>query len=154
MQDCAVVAPPLLTQLVDKHHAQWVDFDNIDGWLTQQTGDHVLLFAGDPVAFPEGMDVAVVLPELQAASVAQQRPFGMAVAVPDCALELAKKFGSQRWPTLMFFRDGQYVTTLCGMHDWTDYLALLAQALAHPISRAPTVGIPVVSAQASSGACH
>lgn len=36
------------------------------------------------------------------------------------------------------------------MHDWTDYLALVAQALEHPPpSVAPTVGIPVVSAVAS-----
>jgi hydrogenase-1 operon protein HyaE len=154
MLDTAVQAPPLLVQLVDKHHAQWVDFGNIDMWLAEKKGDQVLLFAGDPVAFPESMDVAVILPELQKASAARQKPFGMAVAVPDCARELATKFGSNRWPTLMFFRDGHYVTTLSGMHDWTDYLTLLAQALDQPVSRAPTVGIPVVSAQPSTSHCH
>lgn len=154
MPSTAVAAPALLTQLVEKHHAQWVDFDTLEAWLGQQAGDHVLLFAGDPVAFPEALDVAVILPELQKASAARQRPFGMAVAVPDCALALAKKFGSQRWPTLMFFRGGQYVTTLSGMHDWTDYLRLLAQALDQPVGRAPTVGIPVVSANTAASHCH
>ena len=148
-----IAAPPLLAQLVSKHQAEWLDFDSIDAWLAEQQGDHVLLFAGDPVRFPEALDVAVVLPELQKASAASGRGFGLAVAVPDCAEELAKKFGSQRWPTLMFFRAGQYVTTLSGMHDWTDYLALVAQALAAPTSRAPTIGIPLVSSTAGS-TCH
>jgi hydrogenase-1 operon protein HyaE len=147
-------APPLLAQLVEKHQARWIDFDNIKDWLASQTGDQVLLFAGDPVRFPEALDVAVVLPELQKVSAAGGRPFGFAVAVPDTAEALAKRFGSQRWPTLMFFRDGQYVTTLSGMHDWTDYLVLLAQALAAPISRAPTIGIPVVNASAAASSCH
>jgi hydrogenase-1 operon protein HyaE len=40
------------------------------------------------------------------------------------------------------------------MHDWTDYLSLVAQALAAPTSRAPTVGIPVVSSQAQVASCH
>lgn len=154
MPHTAVQAPPLLTRLVSQYHAQWVDFDNLADWLAAQVGDHVLLFAGDPVAFPESLDVAVILPELQKLSAARHKPFAMAVAVPDCAQELAEKYGSRRWPTLMFFRDGRYVTTLSGMHDWTDYLALLAQALDKPVSRAPTIGIPVVNANATASHCH
>lgn len=154
MTDIDIDAPPLLAQLVSKHQALWIDFDNVDTWLVGQQGDHVLLFAGDPIRFPEAVDVAVVLPELQKASASAGRPFGMAVAVPETAEDLAKKYGSQRWPTLMFFRDGDYVTTLSGMHDWTDYLALLAQALATPKSRAPTIGIPLVSSQAHTISCH
>lgn len=154
MMDTVIEAPPLLAQLVSKHQASWIDFDNIDAWLAAQQGDHVLLFAGDPVRFPEAVDVAVVLPELQKVSAAVGLPFGMAVAVPETAEALAKKFGSQRWPTLMFFRDGHYVTTLSGMHDWTDYLTLVAQALDAPTSRAPTIGIPVVSSQPQSASCH
>jgi hydrogenase-1 operon protein HyaE len=154
MTDFDIEAPPLLAQLVSKYQAVWIDFDNVEAWLAAQQGDHVLLFAGDPVRFPEAVDVAVVLPELQKTSASVGRPFGMAVAVPDTAEALAKKYGSQRWPTLMFFRDGDYVTTLSGMHDWTDYLTLLAQALGAPKSRAPTIGIPVVSSHAQTTSCH
>jgi len=148
-----VQAPPLLVQLVTRHGARWVDFDSLAQWQ-QLRGEQVLLFAGDPVRFPEALDVAVVLPELQKVSAAAGTPFGLGVAVPECAQALALQFGSQRWPTLMFFRDGHYVTTLSGMHDWTDYVALLAQALRAPISRAPTVGIPVVSANSAGSGCH
>lgn len=154
MSHTQVEAPPLLTRLVSHHHAQWVDFDNVAAWLASQSGDHVLLFAGDPVAFPESLDVAVILPELQKVSAARHKPFAVAVAVPDCAQALAETYGSRRWPTLMFFRDGQYVTTLSGMHDWTDYLGLLAHALDKPVSRPPTIGIPVVNANATVSHCH
>jgi hydrogenase-1 operon protein HyaE len=154
MIEIDIEAPVLLAQLVSKHKAQWLDFDKIEPWLTQQQGDWVLLFAGDPVRFPESNDVAVVLPELQRACAANGRAFGIAVAVPESAEALAKKFGSQRWPTLMFFRSGQYVTTVCGMHDWIDYLSLVNQALDTPIGRAPTIGIPVVSSTASSSQCQ
>jgi hydrogenase-1 operon protein HyaE len=149
-----IEAPTLLKQLVEKYQAPWIDFDNLADWLATQQGDQVLLFAGDPVRFPEGMDVAVVLPELHKASARDGKAFGIAVAVPETAEELAKKFGSNRWPTLMFFRSGQYVTTVCGMHDWTDYLSMVSQALDAPVSRAPTIGIPLVSSSLASGHCH
>jgi hydrogenase-1 operon protein HyaE len=154
MTETDIQAPPLLAQLVQQHSAQWVDLDNIDAWLAQQQGDQVLLFAGDPIRFPEALDVAVVLPELQKVCAKSGHAFGMAVAVPECAEVLAKKFGSQRWPTLMFFRAGQYVTTVSGMHDWTDYVTLVVQALNAPVSRAPTIGIPVVSGDATANTCH
>jgi hydrogenase-1 operon protein HyaE len=149
-----IEAPTLLRQLVDRYQAPWLNPDNITDWLARASGDQVLLFAGDPVRFPEGMDVAVVLPELLKTSASTDRPIGIAVAAPDTAEELAKQFGCNRWPTLMFFRSGQYVTTLSGMHDWTDYLSLFQQALDAPVSRAPTIGIPVVSSAPASHTCH
>lgn len=142
---------PLIERLVSVHGATWVDEQTIDAWAAEG-GDRVVLFAGDPVQFPEGLDVAVVLPELQRCF-----PGRFKIAVVPRRLEqaLALRYGSQRWPTLLFLRDGQYVTTLCGMHDWDDYVREMARALALPISRAPTVGIPVVSATAAaSSSCH
>lgn len=154
MPHTQVQAHPLLARLVSHHHAHWVDFENLPDWLAGQAGDHVLLFAGDPVAFPESLDVAVILPELQKVSASRHKPFAIAVALPEYAQALAETYGSRRWPTLMFFRDGQYVTTLSGMHDWTDYLGLLAQALNKPVSRPPTIGIPVINANTAASHCH
>jgi len=148
MHTSDIAAPPLLAQLVTKHQAQWINFDNMDAWLTQQQGDQVLLLAGDPVRFPEALDVAVVLPELQRACAKNGQTFGMAVAQPECADDLARKWGAQRWPSLIFFRSGHYVTAVSGMHNWSDYFALVSQALDAPISRAPGIGIPVVSSSA------
>jgi len=94
--------------------------------------------------------VAVVLPELQKAF---EGRFSIGVVLRGDEDAVARRWGVQRWPSLVFLRDGAYVTTLAGMLDWTDYLARVKDALAMPTSRAPSVGIPLVSASAASS-CH
>src|SRR4249920_1283621 len=97
--------PSLLVQrLVSHHGACWVDANTLAGFL-QRPGDQVLFFAGDPVRFPEGLDVAVVLPELQAAFPGR---FGLGVSCREGDEALALRFGSQRWPALVFLRDARY----------------------------------------------
>ena len=62
----AMQAPALVQRLVQSHGAQWVGLDDAEAF-TAGPGVRVLFFCGDPVRFPEGLDVAVVLPELHAA---------------------------------------------------------------------------------------
>jgi hydrogenase-1 operon protein HyaE len=144
-----VVTSALVERLVEQFGASWVDETSIDAWAAEG-GDRVVLFAGDPVQFPEGLDVAVVLPELQRSLPGR---FKVGVVPRESENALARRFGSQRWPTLLFLRDGQYVTTLSGMHDWEVFIERVTQALAMPVSRAP-IGIPVVSASAGGASCH
>lgn len=144
-------APPLVMRLVRDFGAAWVDETSVASW-SAGGGDRVVLLAGDPVRFPEGQDVAAVLPELM-----KNFPnrFQVAVVPRDSEDAVARRYGSQRWPTLLFFRDGQYVTAIAGMQDWDVYLHGVAAALAMPPSRAPTIGIPVVSKTgASDSGCH
>ncbi len=141
---------PLVQRLVHDFDARVVTPDTFDAWAAEG-GDRVLLLGGDPVRFPEALDVAVVLPELQRAHGGR---FALAVTPREHEETLARRHGSQRWPALLFVRDGRYVTTLAGMHDWTDYVARVGEALAMAPSRAPGVGIPVVSADAAPSACH
>ncbi|WP_342616683.1 thioredoxin domain-containing protein [Rhodoferax sp. GW822-FHT02A01] len=145
----ASATSPLIERLVTHHGGTWVDETNIDAW-SAQGGDCVVLFAGDPVQFPMGLDVAVVLPELRSAL---KQNFRIGAVQRDNEAALARRYGSQRWPTLMFLRDGQYVTTLSGMHDWEDFVREMQTALAQAPSRAPTIGIPVVNGNAASS-CH
>ena len=146
----AMQAPALVQRLVQSHGAQWVGLDDADAF-TAGPGVRVLFFCGDPVRFPEGVDVAAVLPELMKAF--PQR-FAVAVVPRDSEDAVAKRYGSQRWPSLLFFRDGQYVTAIAGMQDWDVYLSGVAAALAMPPSRPPTIGIPVVSHTAGGSHCH
>ena len=143
---------PLVQRLVSDCGATWVDEQSVSDWAALG-GDRVVLLAGDAVRFPEGQDVAVVLPELRRSA---SRPFEIAVVPRQKEELLARRYGSNRWPTLLFLRDGQYVTTLPGMHDWDVYVNEVERALAMPISRAPTIGIPVVSvkAGAADSSCH
>lgn len=139
-------APALIARLVERHGAQWAGAP--DAAALAAPGDCALLIAGDPVRFPEGLDVAVVLPELQRAFGAR---FRIAVAEPGAEDSLAARYGAQRRPALVFLRDGGYVATVSGMLDWDEYLRQVGAALALPVSRAPGVGIPVVSGHVASG---
>ncbi len=140
---------PLVQRLAREFGATWVDETSVAEW-TAGGGDRVVLLAGDPVRFPEGVDVAAVLPELMKSF---PNRFRIAVVPRDSEDAVARRYGSQRWPTLLFFRDGQYVTAIAGMQDWDVYLSGVAAALAMPPSRPPTIGIPVVS-QTGGSSCH
>ena len=141
---------PLVARLVRAFDARLVTPDSVDAW-SAEGGDRVLLLGGDPVRFPEALDVAVVLPELQRAVGGR---FRIAVAARDDEDALARRYGVLRWPALVFLREGRYVSALPGMHDWTDYVAQVQAALVTAPSRVPGVGIPVVSATAGASACH
>ncbi len=140
---------PLVQRLAREFGATWVDETTVAEW-SAGGGDRVVLLAGDPVRFPEGVDVAAVLPELMKTF---PKRFTVAVVPRDNEDAVAKRYGSQRWPTLLFFRDGQYVTAIAGMQDWDVYLSGVAAALTMPPSRPPTIGIPVVS-QTGGSSCH
>jgi hydrogenase-1 operon protein HyaE len=148
--DTTQVHAPLVQRLVREGAAVWVDESSVADWIAGG-GDRVVLLAGDPVRFPEGVDVAAVLPELMKAFA--QR-FVVAVVPRESEDAVARRYGSQRWPTLLFFRDGQYVTAIAGMQDWDVYLSGVAAALAMPPSRPPTIGIPVVGQTAAGSSCH
>ncbi len=146
---------PLVARLVQQHGATWVTADTLAAFAdgtTPGAGDRVLFFSGDPVRFPECVDVAVVLPELQRAFPGR---FSVGVVSRADEDEVARRYGANRWPSLVFLRDGRYVTTVAGMLDWTDYVERVGQALEMPASRAPTIGIPLVSAGGgAASSCH
>lgn len=151
MIETAEAHAPLIQRLARDFGAPWVDEQTVADWVAGG-GDRVVLLAGDPVRFPEGVDVAAVLPELMKAF---PNRFSVAVVPRESEDAVARRYGSQRWPTLLFFRDGQYVTAIAGMQDWDVYLQGVAAALAMPPSRPPTIGIPVVSQGGSgSSSCH
>ncbi len=140
---------PLVERLAQAEGATPINLATLDAWL-ERPGDRVLFFSGDPVRFPEGVDVAVVLPELRAAHGAR---FEIGVVRREDEDAVARRFGAQHWPSLVFLRDGRYVATVAGMKDWDEYLRLIGDILERPATRAPTVGIPVVSAAPAAG-CH
>jgi hydrogenase-1 operon protein HyaE len=142
-------AAPLVMRLVRDFGATCVDAASVATWVGGE-GDRVLLLAGDAVRFPEGQDVAAVLPELMKSFPGR---FQVAVVPRDDEEVVARRYGSQRWPSLLFFRGGQYVTAIAGMQDWDVYVQAVNAALRLPPSRPPTIGIAVVAA-AGGSACH
>jgi hydrogenase-1 operon protein HyaE len=140
----------LVQKLIDTHGATPVELATLDAFVAAP-GDHVLFFSGDPVRFPECLDIAVVLPELVATF---RGAFNVGVVLRGTEDAVARRFGVQRWPSLVFLRDGLYVATVAGMKNWDDYLEEVSNALATTPTRAPTVGIPVLAADAGSSSCH
>lgn len=140
----APTAHPLFTRLVDECGAQWVDLDNIDAYLAER--DDVvtaLVIAGDPVRFPEGLDVAVVLPELHALFPTQSR---MAIATSRDEDAIAKRFAATSRPSLVMLRGTQYISTIIGILDWDDYVVRFGEAMS-----APTQRVPIAITNLSSG---
>lgn len=113
----------------------------------QEAGDAVLFYGGDPVRFPEALDVAVVLPELLAALGRHARVGVVPREVEDA---LARRYAVQRWPSIVFLRDGGYLGTVSGMQDWDAYLREAAEVLARTPGRRPA---PAIAIQAAP-ACH
>lgn len=143
--------PAVIQQLVDRHGAEWIDEACLADWQAGP-GDRVLFLSGDAVRFPECLDVAVVLPELRRSA---RRRFEIGVVRRESEDAIARRFASQRWPALVFLRDGGYVGVLPGMHDWDVYLDEVQSLLARPVGRMPGIGIPLVAAAAASQtSCH
>ena len=109
--------------------------------------DVTVYFGGDPVRFPECLDVAVVLPELHALF------GGFRVGIVPRADEdaLAKRYAVQRWPSLVFLRDGGFLGTVSGMKDWDDYVREVQGTLAATPGRRPS---PTIAIHAAGDHCH
>lgn len=113
-------------------------------------GDGMVLFTQEPDQQPETWDVAVILPEVLKLTGARLRA---GIISPELARKEKARYGITRWPSLVFVRDGGYVGVIDGMRNWDEYTREIAGMLEKPVSRAPTVGIPVMPAGESS-ACH
>ncbi len=140
---------PLVERLVSAHGAAAVNSATLDGFLAGG-GEQVLFFSGDPVRFPECLDVAVVLPELQSAFCGC---FRVGVVERDDEDAVARRFGAQHWPSLVFLRDGRFVASVNGMKDWDDFQREVSRVLTTPATRVP-IAIPLVAEGGNASACH
>lgn len=145
---------PLIERLATLDGARSVGAADHDTFIAGP-GTHVLCFCGDPVRFPEALDVAVVLPELRRAS---GNAFDIGVVARADEDGLARRWGVQRWPSLVVLRDGGWLGSIAGMQDWDVYLQSLADLLRAAPTRPPSIGIPLVVANAADAtgatACH
>lgn len=140
---------PLLARLAEAVGRTVATAEDLDALLAEP-GAWVLFCGGRPSQHPECLDVAVVLPELLALHGGRVRA---AVAAPDLEAALQTRYGFNRWPSLVFLRDGDYVGVISGMRDWSVFVGQFAERLAAAPCRPPTVGIAVTAA-ANPSACH
>jgi hydrogenase-1 operon protein HyaE len=125
-----------------RHGLPTVDVATIDHFLTStETAGAlpVLLFAGDPLRWPEATDVAVVLPELIEAF--QGRLQGAVIAA-EAELALAPRFNVQVYPSLVLWRGGKVLDVIPKIKDWSVYIARITGLLdgsIKPLSSAAVV---------------
>jgi hydrogenase-1 operon protein HyaE len=148
-----MTAPPIAA-LIERHRLPLLQADDLDFFLAP--GRHNLLFlAGDPVKYPEALDVAVVLPQLLRAFPGR---FTAGLVAPDAERAVHARFGCQRWPALVLLRGDAYVGSIERMRDWDAYLTELAALLERPPARPPGVGVPVAAegpgGLPAAGGCH
>lgn len=136
---------PVLERLTREHGYPLLTSEDLDGFLVGNEHS-VLLFAGDPIKYPEALDVAVVLPELVDEFDGRLVP---AVIAPEAEQALQARFGFSVWPTLVFMRGVRYLGAISRVRDWSTYLADIENLLAGETRRPPAVGIRVVDASPS-----
>jgi hydrogenase-1 operon protein HyaE len=135
---------PLIERLFTELGYAKISLDNHDEFVAVP-GMNVLFFPGDPTTVKDATDVAVVLPELVAASNGQLRPGVITDTFGDGAV-LRRHYGFTEFPSLVFVRSGEYVGTITRIQDWGDYLQRIDQLFTALPRRAPGFSIPVVSA--------
>lgn len=140
---------PLIARLSDVNGYPRLHAGNLEAFCNAP-GDAVLFCAGDPVQYPETLDVAVVLPELLRAWPGR---FRSGVVSAEQEAQVQARYGFNRWPSLVFLRGGAYLGVLSGIQDWAVYLARINELLAAPVSRPPSIGIAVAVAN-SHATCH
>jgi hydrogenase-1 operon protein HyaE len=140
------VEPPAITRLVDHAGALRLDASTVDAFAGAG-GAAALFFTADPQRFREVTDLAVILPEIRKAS---SHPFRIGVLPPPLAQARAATYGVQRWPALVFLRDGLWLGNIEGLRDWADYLPLVHALLDGPTRPLP----PKVYVVAGATACR
>jgi hydrogenase-1 operon protein HyaE len=128
---------PLLKAVMERSEIPVVTEESA-GAFVQVRGLSALFFCGDWERLAESNDVAVVLPEL-----GRLAP-GLAVAVvarsSERALQLCYRFN--KFPALVFLRDGGYLGAILGMRAWSEYGEEIAEILSREVSDPPPYQFP------------
>ena len=138
----------LLDKLAIKHGISDLGHAGFQAFM-DEPGNGVVLLTEEPDTAAESWDMAVIFPELLAASGVNLRA---ALLRPESARVVQMRFGLGRLPAVLFLRDGGYVGAIEGIRDWSELVSECASMLQKSVSRAPTLGIPVSVVSPSS--CH
>ncbi|WP_317930516.1 hypothetical protein [Halioxenophilus sp. WMMB6] len=111
------IESPILRAMVARHGIAVLDQTNLDDFLGQNPMA-VLFFAEDPKRYPESADVAMVLPELVRAI--PELTAGLVGEQDQLALQ--QRYPFTTWPTLAFFKEGNYRGAISHIQNWQDYL--------------------------------
>lgn len=129
---------PVLARMVKLTGATVVSAQACDAWACQP-GSAVLVFTRKSDHFSETLDLAAVLPELQATAGGNLR---IGLLPPTASDTVARRHGYRQCPTLVLWRDGQILGAVEGPRDWEAYTLALLRALAAKSGGKPVAGSP------------
>lgn len=135
-----------IARMVVRHDFRAIQAEAADGFAP--AGLNAILLTEDPQHNLEVLDACVILPEALKPVAGRINCW---VADADASPALMRRFGVARPPAVVFLRDGEYLGTLAGICDWSEYQTEVAKLLDGPAQPKP-IAIPVRAA-ASQGAC-
>lgn len=143
--DPAATSPhPLIARLFDARGFARVDPANLEAFAGE-SGEAVLFLSEDPARYRETLDMAVILPEILAASA---KPFRVGVALPEHSREIARRYGVRLWPALVYLRGGEFLGTIEGLREWSDFVAQSDRLLRGPAQPLPPKVIALAAGHA------
>jgi len=140
---------PLFLRLVESGACPAVTAGEFDQFAAQ-SGSTLVFFSEEPAKYREVLDLAVILPELAKAFAGR---FRACLLLPEAARALQPRYGFGKWPALVMLRNGEYVGAVAGLRDWNTYVTEIRGLLDAPVSRPPSIGVPVRSSAGDSH-CH
>ena len=140
------MSSPLVKSMIDSNHIPVLDSATIDQFLAAHH-DVVMFLVGDTNSFPEGNDVAVILPELMQAFAGR---LSAAVVAPAIERDVQLRYRVKAWPALVFVRRGEYLGTISRVQDWDFYLKEISAILNKEPSQPPPLDFKNVCGQLNS----
>ena len=129
---------PLMQNIIERENLLVVSAKTRDEH-TKGSGDVVLFVSGNWKKYVEINDVAVILPELIKASNGHLKAL---VLDRESEREVQKRFLFNRFPSLVFLRDGEYLGVIQKVLDWQDYIVEINKILASSPKKPPPFEIP------------
>jgi hydrogenase-1 operon protein HyaE len=137
-------AYPLIDALFTRHRFADVRADDVDAFVAHAPLA-LLVFLEEPRRYKEVLDLAVIVPEIVRAFPDR---FAVGVLLPEAARALHPRYGFRRWPAIVVLRDAQYVGSVDGLREWSEYLSEVEHLASAPPTRAP---IPIKDAGLDAG---
>ncbi len=129
---------PLMQSIIERENLPVLSADTLDDFA-REAGDMVLMVGGDWKRHVEVNDLAVILPEILKAS---NGHLVGAVLERDSERAIQTRFRFNRYPVLIFLRNGRYLGRIQKVLDWQDYIIEINAILASEPSDPPAYEFP------------
>ncbi len=137
---------PLMEMIIERENLPVVSAETLDEFAGDK-GDMILFVAGNWTKNVVTNDVAVILPEILKAANGQ---LSAAVLEPQSDRKIQLRYRFNKFPSLVFLRNGEYLGVIQKVLDWQDYITEINRILASEPSEPPSFEFPAECLPASA----